>query len=221
VKRFRPGWFFATVAPVTLVAFAAGCAQSPLLDNPSIVPADGPNGVAAGNCENPILLYPGQDGGGIAYAETFDRVLDVIDDYFRIQSSNRYDGRIICEPTIAAGYEQPWKNGTPDARERLLVTNQSYRHRCEIKIREAEPAGYFVQVIVLKELKDQLVPSSPNSNLPIFGDAGTVDRDFFVVVDPSATSPVANRGQRWIPKGRDVALEQMILRKLQRLNETR
>lgn len=204
-------------AGLGILLLAMGCAQTPLLDNPSLLPADRVGGEGA--CENPVLIYPGRAGGGEAYAVVFERILDVVDDYFHVQSSSRYDGRIICEPTVAAGLEQPFKNASPDLRERLLVTNQAYRYRCEVRIREADPNGYFVQVTVLKELKDVPVPFSPNANVPTFADAGTVDRDFFIVVDPSATSPLADKGARWIPKGRDIALEQQILRKIQRLNE--
>jgi hypothetical protein len=52
--------------------------------------------------------------------------------------------------------------------------------------------------------------------VPVFGDAGTVDRDQFLVLDPEVTNPLTDPTDRWIPKGRETALEQAILRKLQR-----
>ena len=126
--------------------------------------------------------------------------------------------QIWIEPAvrgIAPGYEQPWKPGSPDHYERLLVTLQPYRYRCELRIREAAPSGYFVQVTVRKELKDYPAPSNQFVAIPVFGDVGTVDRDQFLVVDPDVTSPITNPGERWIPKGRDIAIEQAILQKLQ------
>ena len=81
---------------------------------------------------------------------------------------------------------------------------------------EAESSGYYVQVTVLKDLKDYPTPSGPNSATAVFGDAGTVDRNQFLIVDPEATSPLTSPSDRWIPKGRETHLEQAILRKLQR-----
>jgi hypothetical protein len=192
-----------------MAVLPAGCMTGPLQDNPTLVPGD----VAAVPCENPVLLYPNRPPGE-AYAELFDRVLDVVDDYFPIAYANRYEGRVLGRPTVAPGYEQPWRPGSPDKYERTLATLQAYRYRCEVRIREADPAGYFVQVTVRKELKDYPTPSGSFTAIPVFGDAGSVDRDEFVVVDPDITSPLVDPNERWIPKGRETALEQAIIQKL-------
>ena len=199
-------------AACLLAMLPAGCATGPLLDNPLPVPGD--TNPAA--CENPILINPHQ-APGQGYANLFDQVLDVVDDYFPLAYMNRYEGRILGKPTIAPGFEQFWKPGSPDHEERLLATMQAYRYRCEVRIREADPAGYYVQVIVRKELKDYPSPAGQFTGAPVFGDAGTVDRDHMLVADPEATSPIIDAADRWIPKGRETSLEQEILRKLQRL----
>jgi hypothetical protein len=193
-------------AACVLALLAAGCVTGPLLDNPLRV-----EGVSTADCENPAEagIAP-----GLVYAELFDRSLDAVDDFFPIQYANRYEGRILGRPTIAPGYEQPWKPGSPDHYQRTLVTLEPYRYRCELRIREAAKSGYFVQVTVRKELKDYPAPANQFVTVPVFGDVGTVDRDQFLVVDPDATSPIVNPGDRWIPKGRDTAIEQAILRKL-------
>ena len=95
-----------------------------------------------------------------------------------------------------------------------LATLQAYRYRCEVRIREAQPAGYYVRVLVFKELKDYQTPARVTGPA-IFGDMGTVDREDFVIVDPDVTTPVSNEGDRWIPKGRETAIEQIMLSKLQ------
>ena len=190
----------------------AGCMTGPQFDNPMKI---GAGADADGACENPVLINP-KNTTATAYAETFDKALDVLDDFFPIAYSNRYDGRIVAEPVVAPGLERFWKPGSPDLYERALVTFQSYRYLCEVRIRAAEPAGYFVQVTVRKELRDYPTPAGPYTGTTVFGDAGTVDREAFVVVDPDATRPVSNPFDRWIPKGRDTAMEQMILRKLQK-----
>ena len=166
-------------------------------------------------CDNPVLMYANRPPGE-AYAELFEQAIDAVDDYFPLAYANRYEGRILGKTTIAPGYEQFWKAGSPDAYERALATLQQYRYRCEVRIREADPAGYFVQVVVRRELKDSPSPANPTLVIPIFGDVGTVDRDQFLVVDPDVMSPIVNAGDRWIPKGRETAIEQAILRKLQR-----
>lgn len=201
------------VGAACLVAvLLAGCSSmtGPLQENPTYVPGDA---AAAIPCENPVLLYPNRPPGE-AYAELFDRVLDAVDDYFPIAYSNRYEGRVLGRPTIAPGYEQPWKPGSPDKYERTLATLQAYRYRCEVRIREADPAGYFVQVTVRKELKDYPTPFGALAGVAVFGDAGSVDLDPFVVVDPDITSPLADPTERWIPKGRETAIEQAIIQKL-------
>lgn len=192
---------------LALVPF--GCMTGPQIDNPTRIAGDG------APCDNPVLMY-GDRPPGEAYAELFEQVLDAVDDYFPIQYANRYEGRVLGRTTIAPGWEQIWKPGSPDPYERSLATLQQYRYRCEVRIREAATGGYFVQVIVRRELKDTPAPANPTTGVPIFGDVATVDRDQFLVVDPEITSPIVNPGDRWIPKGRETKIEQAILRKLQR-----
>src|SRR5262249_46159143 len=67
-----------------LLATLAGCATGPMLDNPIRV-----GDAVPAACENPILIYPAR-APGEGYAEVFDRVLDVVDDYFPIAYATRY-----------------------------------------------------------------------------------------------------------------------------------
>lgn len=183
----------------------------PQFDNPSRIPGD----ITPTSSETAILAFPNHPPGA-AYADLFEAALDAVDDFFPIDYANRYEGRILGKPTLAPGFEQFWKPGSPDAYERALVTLQSYRYRCEVRIKEADPAGYFVQVTVRKELKDYPSAGSQNVSVPIFGESGTYERDRFLVVDPMATSPILNPNDRWIPKGRDTAIEQAIMAKLKK-----
>jgi hypothetical protein len=80
-----------------------------------------------------------------------------------------------------------------------------------VQIRAAQAGGYYVQVTVLKELKDDPQPALPYAGRASFQESPTIERQF-EVVDPNAVST----GERWIPKGRDYALEREILRKIQR-----
>lgn len=178
----------------------AGCASHPLADNPAIVRA---------NCNaeygNPILVTPA-DSGPEAYAAVFEHTLDVLDDYFEIAYANRYDGRIETVPRVAPGVEQFWKPGSPDLGERVLMTLQSYRHRCFVLIEPAPAGGYLVTVNALRELEDLPRPTR-TSDTAVFRNEPSVERQF-EVIDPT----VLTTG--WIPKGRDVPLEQELIRRI-------
>ncbi len=183
----------------------AGCMTGPRIDNPLLV--HGPEG----GCADAVLLTP--DQAGAAYAAVFDRCLDVVDDHFPVQYANRYEGRILGKPSISPGFEQWWKPGSPEHYDRTLATLQAYRYRCEIRITEAQPGGYWVRVLVHKELKDYPTPAR-STGPAIFGDLGTVERDDFLIVEPNVTSPITSAQDRWIPKGREIAIEQILLHKL-------
>ena len=179
-----------------------GCAAVPPMDNPALVhPSD---------CcvENPVLLAPGlptPDG----YAEVYERVLDAVDDYFEIKPGSRYAGQIETLPRVAPGYEQPWKPGSPDRRERLLATFQSIRHTAVVRVSAGERGGYRVYVEVNKELEDVGQPAAALTGPAVFRNVAPMDREADVVAS------VAPPTRQWIPVGRDLGLEQQILRKIQ------
>jgi hypothetical protein len=186
---------------ILTILLPAGCISTPPSDNPFLVRNDA-------QIENPILIAPVQPSD-TAYADVFEKVLNVVEDYFKIDYAQIYDGTIICAPKTAPGFDQLWKLGSPDLRERMLATFQSMRFRCIVKIRTAGEKGYLVQVTVFRELEDLPRPIiAPNSS--VFRDASTVDRSFEVV------DPVIPTDGRWIPKGRDTALEDAILKKIRK-----
>ena len=177
-----------------------GCATAPPLDNPVHV-RNTPDGI-----ENPALVSPGVPTA-VSYREVFEKAIDVLDDYFEILSANPYEGRIITKPRVAPGYEQVWKSGNPDPRERLLATLQTIRQTATVEIRTGERGGYMIYVVVEKELEDLPRPARAAVG-PVFQDATTVDRRAEVVGPETATS------QYWFKVGRDYAFEQQILRRI-------
>jgi hypothetical protein len=181
-----------------LAAALGGCATGPLVDNPAFIRAD-----PAVCVENPVYIPLGP----AAYANVFEKVLDIIDDYFDISYANRYDGRIETFPRIAPGLEQPWKPGSPDFDQRLLATLQTIRHRASILIQPADDGGFFVQVTVFKELEDLPRPVRQTAGAASFRSDITVERQF-EVIDPTVFE------HNWIPIGRDTKLEQVILQRL-------
>jgi hypothetical protein len=181
-------------------AVACGCATGPLLENPALIRPD-PNVTV----ENPVYIPLGPTS--TAYSTVFEKVLDIVDDYFEISYANRYDGRIETFPRTAPGLEQLWKPGSPDFAQRLEATFQSYRHRAAVLITPAQDGGYFVQVTVYKELEDLPRPVRATAGSASFRDANTVERQF-EVIDPTIFE------SSWIPMGRNGPLEQVILQRL-------
>jgi hypothetical protein len=190
-----------------LAVLAGGCAGRPLMDNPIFVRTD----ASTGPCPNPVFLAAGPP----EYAAVFEAVLTTLDDYFEIAYANRYDGTIRTHPKIAPGLDQPWRPGSPDGAERLLATAQTIRYRCDVTIHPVAPdaaqpaaaSGYMVQVVVFKELEDLPRPIKATAGAAAFRSDNTVDRQF-EVVDPSVVDTA------WIPKGREVYLEQEILKRI-------
>lgn len=183
---------------LVLLAASGGCATTRLPDTPLLARAN------PYDTSNELILAT-QQPGPEAYAFLFESVLDVIDDEFDIAFASRYDGRIETFPRIAPGIGQP-RPGSPSFFERLLATMQTYRHRCFVLIQPAE-CGYTVNVTVFKELEDLPNPTREVGPGAAFRSDASVDRRY-EIVDPTIVSQV------WIPKGRDVPLEQKILRKI-------
>ena len=181
-----------------LAVCLGGCATGPLLENPLPLRVDG--GSAH---ENPIYIPQGP----MAYARVFEKIEDILSDYWVIAYSNRYAGQIETHPAIAPGIEQPWKAGSPDLYQRLLAYLQTIRHRAVVVITTADDGGYFVDVKVLKELEDLAAPSRPTAGEATYRLVPTVQRQFEVVTGEVFDSA-------WIPIGRDHKLEQVILDRL-------
>lgn len=192
-RLIRLGWAVA-------VGLVGGCATSPPLDNPVLI-RRAPDG-----CENPALVSPGAPTAR-SYQEVFERTIDILDDYWVVKSADPYDGRIVTVPRIAPGYEQPWKSGNPDARERLLSTLQTTRQTAMVTFRTGERGGYLVYVEVLKELEDIPKPAR-SSTAAVFQESPTVDRQLDVVGAPTPG------GRAWFVIGRDYAMEQLLLQRI-------
>ncbi|MFO0926929.1 MAG: hypothetical protein U0736_07780 [Gemmataceae bacterium] len=185
-----------------LAVVLGGCASGPMLENPLLFRPD-----RAQAHENPIYIPQGP----MAYARVFETIEDILADYFDIAYANRYDGRIETKPKIAPGIEQWWKPGSPDLYQRLLAFTQTIRHRALVSITTADDGGYFVDVKVLKELEDLPQPMAATVGDATIRLEPTVQRQYEIVV-PDFTQP------GWIPIGRDVKLEQVILDRLARMD---
>jgi hypothetical protein len=199
-RKLRTTWTGA------LLLLAAGCMTGPSLENPVFVRPD-PNVHVA----NPVWI-PGAGQPTYYNEKVFETVLDVVDDYFEIRYANRYDGHIETFPRISPGYEQFWKPGSPDAYQRLEATLQTIRHRGEVFIEPAQDGGYFIRVLMFKELEDLPRPIRATAGAAAFRSDPTVERQY-EVIEPTFFE------SNWIPvgpDGRDHELEQAILQRLKK-----
>src|SRR5262249_16311166 len=160
-----------TLVMAALALAIAGCATGPFADNPLLLGSQ-PMVVV----ENPVYL----PGNPAAYNPVFERVIDVLDDYFEIAYANRYDGRVETFPKIAPGLERWFIPASPDFDDRLLATTQTIRHRALVLIQPAENGGYFVDVKVYKELEDLARPMRATAGAASFQSDNTLERQYQV-----------------------------------------
>ena len=194
-RGFRAAW-----AAAVGCALAVGCATAPPVDNPVVL--------RTGDAiENPLLVSPGRPTPE-SYREVFDTVIDVLDDYFELAVADPYDGRVVTKPRFAPGYEQFWKPGNPDPRNRLHATLQSIQQTATVEIRTGDRGGYVVFVVVEKELEVTPRPTYSMVGNAIFQESPTVERQFEVV------SPEVIPSRGFYKIGRDYAFEQLILRRI-------
>jgi len=153
---------------------------------------------------NPVFIELGHRHYGLVFESCLRTLLDY---EFEILESNRYDGRIETVPRIAPGILNILRPGSPNLRERVLATTQTYRHRVSLRIQPADNSGYFIEVIARKELEDLPKPVRGTVGGAVFRSENTVERQF-EVIDPIFFEPM------WIFKGRDTALEQEIINRL-------
>jgi hypothetical protein len=175
----------------------------PTLDNPTFIRPDPTITV-----ENPVWV-PSLGVDRDAYANVFEKTLDIIAGYFEIREANRYDGRITTYPRIAPGFEQFWKPGSPDAYQRLEATLQTIRHRADVLIDPAPDGGFFIQVTVFKELEDLPRPTRATAGAAAFRSDNTLERQFEVI-------DLGVFESNWIPIGHDGELEQLILQRIKK-----
>ena len=181
-----------------------GCAPGPHWTGP-------PGQPMVGCYENPILL-PIAD-----HRCAWETMVDVMDDYFTIDREDPVrliggtltEGRLDTYPTVAATVFEPWHGDSVGSAERIESTLQSMRRRAVVRMRPAQ-GGFLVDVTVLKELEDVVRPEHATAGAATFRYDDTLTR----VVSPIGEQE-NNRG--WIPLGRDPALEQRILGRLQQL----
>ncbi|MEZ6046250.1 MAG: hypothetical protein R3C11_11915 [Planctomycetaceae bacterium] len=138
----------------------------------------------------------------------WERAVDVLHEYpFEIKRENKLAGVIETEYKTGSGVLEPWHRETIGAEARLESSLQSIRRRVVINVRRVD-AGYFVDVEAYKELEDLEGLAANSAGGATFQETAPLRRDYSLLVGQSTPSG-------WISKGRDFALEQDLLSRLQ------
>ncbi len=155
----------------------------------------------------------------------FDQIVDVVDDYFKIEREERVrqtgdvrtEGRIETFPQTAATIFEPQRGDSVTLYDRWESTLQSYRRRAFIRV-IPEPQSYLVEVQVYKELEFVPRPTYATAGAATLRHDNSEDRrteaePIFGRSVGDDPQPVANAvlPLGWIPKGRDLHLEQEML----------
>jgi hypothetical protein len=130
--------------------------------------------------------------------EAWERTVDVVHDYlFEIERENKLGGVLETRYKTGASALEPWHGDSVGTANRLESTLQSIRRKAYISLTPVE-GGYMVGVEAHKELED--VAKAANNILA---------RDLNAVVGQATPSG-------WVSKGRDEALEQSMLKSINR-----
>ena len=138
----------------------------------------------------------------------WERTVDVLHDYsFEIERENKLGGVIETKYIVGAGLLEPWHREAVGFDNRLEGTLQSIRRRAFVTLTPTED-GYLVGVEVFKEIEDVQGTLQNSAGAATFQESTPLQRDLNLIVDESTPAG-------WIPRGRDLALEQSILRQLE------
>lgn len=176
---------------LVVVAAVSGCAR---WRTPPPVPLENPLAIPASQCD-----------------AVWDQIVDVVDDYFDIQSEQRVRqagevltvGRIDTAPRTGATLLEPWLHDPANRYERIHNTLQTIRRRAVVQV---IPAGdvFQIEAVVYKELEDL-----PTAEYSTAGQATFRNDDSLIRIEQPVGVQSVTRG--WIPLGRDTALEQRML----------
>jgi hypothetical protein len=181
---------------------------------PVVVGPGMPPAIAAPDPANPISVPVIDDD------LAWDQIADVVSDFFTIAREQRVrrggegwcEGRIETVPLDGATVLEPHRRDSVGSFNRWESTFQSIRRRATVRAMP-DANGYLVEVIVEKELEDLPRPERATAGAASFLNETSLPSARLEEVSRTRQSP------RWIPLGRDPALEQLMLAEIHaRLN---
>ena len=140
--------------------------------------------------------------------EAWERTVDVVHDYlFEIERENKLGGVLETRYNTGASVLEPWHGDSVGTANRMESTLQSIRRKAYISLTPVE-GGYMVGVEAHKELED-VAKAANLQGAATFLDDNILARDLNAVVGQATPSG-------WVSKGRDEALEQSMLKSINR-----
>lgn len=153
---------------------------------------------------NPLYV----PGGPEDFEWVWKHCVAVVEEYFHVSREDRLAQTITTDPKMGATLIEPWYGDSVGFRERLESSLQTIRRWSQITVKPDPAGGFAVEVKVFKELEDLAKPERAAG-----GSRAVFDSDFPVNRTREIVGPVP-LPTGWIPRGRDVKLEQVILARL-------
>lgn len=152
---------------------------------------------------NPLMIPAGD------FETVWNRTVRVVDDYFEIESENRLARRIETKPEGATTLLEPWGANSVGMRDRTEATLQPIRKFAIVNVEPTTAGGWAVKVEVYKELED--VAGASDAALA----TAPFQNELLLHTTPEFSySPGSRQSSRWISRGRDTKLEQVILNRI-------
>lgn len=142
------------------------------------------------------------------HEDAWERTVDVVHDYlFEIERENKLGGILETRYKTGASALEPWHGDSVGLDNRLESTLQSIRRKAYVSVTPVE-GGFLIGVEAHKELED-VAKAANLQGAATFLDDNILARDLNAVVGQATPSG-------WISKGRDEALEQSMLKTINR-----
>ncbi len=146
----------------------------------------------------------------------WEQIVDVVDDYFRIDQENRVqlvgnvltEGRIDTFPQVGSTILEPQRLDSVGRYNLFESTFQSIRRRAEIRV-IPQQGGYFIEAIVNKEIEDLPRPENATAGAASFRTDNSLQSNLRESVSRTRLS------EFWIPLGRDCEVELQMLEDIQ------
>jgi hypothetical protein len=179
-------------AAIAIAAWCSGCASV----DPRIAFAPPP--------ANPLFVSSNNEDA------VWERTVAVIHEFhFEIARENRLARIIETEYFVGSGVFEPWHFDSVGLENRLESTFQSIRRKLVVSVLPGEQGGgYLISVEAFKELEDLPGVAANSAGAATFNENEPLNRDLNPVVGQST-------GSNWISRGRDLALEAAVLKRLQ------
>lgn len=139
----------------------------------------------------------------------WERALAVLhSNHFEVARESRIEGLIETHYRAGSGLFEPWHHDSIGYANRLESTIQSLRRKVTVLFQNSSPGIVTVSVLVEKEIEDVPGLAATYEGGATFSEAQPLERDLDQVVGQAGPS-------RWLPRGRDHALEVTLMRQLQ------